>query len=315
VTDAATDAIDAHSAAAIAKGSTSFAAASRLFGRALRQDAAALYAWCRHCDDAIDGQDHGHGMTALTDAERRTRLDLLRQRTLAALAGEAMEEPAFAAFQRVALKHRFPAAWPLALLDGFAMDVEGREYRVTEQTLDYCWGVAGVVGVMMAAIMGVREQAVLARAQDLGLAFQITNICRDIREDAEHGRLYLPAERCGAAGLGGGTGEVLDPRNQAALFAVVRGLLTLAEDYYSSSRAGLRDLPFRGALAVAAARGIYREIGRRILRGGPDTLARRMQVPKPVMGWLLLRGSLVAVWSRVDRFTPKAARPPLWSKI
>ncbi|WP_374471129.1 phytoene/squalene synthase family protein [Phenylobacterium sp.] len=309
------DAVVAHSEAAMEKGSTSFRAAARLFGHELREDVWQLYAWCRRCDDEIDGQDHGGASIPLTDAARRERLEMLRRETRAALAGEPVTDPAFVAFQRVALKHRMPEQWPLELLDGFAMDVDGATYETTEETLRYCWGVAGVVGVMMALIMGVRDDAVLKRAQDLGLAFQLSNICRDVREDAENGRVYLPAQALRAAGVAATPEALRNPFNHDQVFTVVEEMLDLAEAYYRSARVGIRDLPFRGALAVAAARDVYREIGRRIRRKGPDALASRMSVPKPVMAALVARGALVAVWSRVERLFQAPPRRPLWSRL
>jgi phytoene synthase len=309
------DAIVAHSEASMEKGSSSFRAAARLFGQELREDVWQLYAWCRHCDDQIDGQDHGGASEALTPEVRRERLAILRRETRAALAGEAVTDPAFVAFQRVALKHDLPEQWPLELLDGFAMDVDGVTYETGEETLAYCWGVAGVVGVMMATIMGARDPAVLERAQDLGLAFQLTNICRDVREDAENGRVYLPAAALRAAGVAPTAEALGDPESHAQAYEVVRAQLALAESYYSSARVGIRDLPFRGALAVAAARDVYREIGRRILRAGPQALGSRMSVPKPVLALLVGRGALVAIWSRAERLLPRPARPAVWSRL
>lgn len=309
------DAVVQQSEASIRKGSSSFDAASRLFGKTLREDVWQLYAWCRHCDDEIDGQDHGHDTQAISDAERRERLARLRRLTTAALAGEPVTEPAFIAFQRVAQRHAIPAQWPLELLDGFARDAEGRGCDDLPDTLLYCWGVAGTVGVMMALIMGARDMAVLRRAQDLGLAFQLSNICRDIVEDARNGRLYLPANWLAAAGLPADPSRLSDPAYRDALYAIACRLLDLAEDYYRSARVGLRDLPFRGAVAVAAARGIYRAIGRRIRRGGPQALATRMKVPKPIMGLLLGRGVLVAIWSRAEKLWRPPARPDLWSRL
>ena len=300
---------------AMERGSGSFAAASRLFDRELREDVWLLYAWCRYCDDEIDGQNHGHHMAPPSPVDRLRRLTRLKGLTHAALSGEEMVEPAFAAFQRVALKHRFLPAWPEAMLDGFAMDVERCDRIRIEDTLEYCWCVAGVLGVMIAAMMGVRDPQVLRRAQDLGLAFQLTNICRDVREDAENGRLYLPADLIRRVGLEPKPTALFDRENQGSVFRVVDELLALAESYYRSARVGLRHLPFRSALAIASARGIYREIGRRILSRGPDALRGRTVVPKAVMSWQLLRGGLVAACSRAERLSAAPARPPLWSKI
>ncbi len=310
------DAVVSESEASIRKGSTSFALASRMFGRGLREDVWQLYAWCRHCDDVIDGQDHGGTSEPVDDQERRERLARLREETLAALNQRPVDDPAFVAFGRVAAKHHLPPVWALEMLDGFAMDVDGRRYDTVDEMLDYCWGVAGVVGVMMAAIMGApRSPDVLKRAQDLGLAFQITNICRDVREDAENGRVYLPRETLRAAGLKGSPTEVLGAVGNQQLYGQVRALLELAEDYYRSSRQGLRALPFRGALAVAVAREVYRHIGRRIVAEGPRAMRSRMRTRRRFLPYLVLRGAGVALVSRLERLLPAMARPPLWSHI
>lgn len=309
------DAITVASAQSMEKGSSSFSAAARLFGRRLREDVWQLYAWCRHCDDEIDGQSGGGPSVQLGAEDRAQRLAQLRTRTRLALAGAPQEEAAFAAFARVARAHQMPEQWPLELLDGFALDVEPKPFASQADTLAYCWGVAGTVGVMMAIIMGAREDQVLRRAQDLGLAFQLTNICRDVREDAENGRVYLPADELAAVGVPATPEALMDPDHQAAVFAVVKVQLQLAEEYYRSARAGLRGLPFRGALAVAAARDVYREIGRRILRKGPEALASRMSTPKPILVLRLLRGGFIALWSRVEKLTPPPERPRLWSRL
>jgi phytoene synthase len=195
------------------------------------------------------------------------------------------------------------------------MDADGRGYLQVEDTLAYCWAVAGVVGVMMAQVMGVRDPTVLRRAQDLGLAFQLTNICRDVLEDARGGRVYLPAELLRRHGVEATPAAVADPRHADGVFAASGELLARAESFYESSRVGLRDLPLRSAMAVAAARGIYREIGRRIRRRGPASLAARVTVPAPAIAWLLLRGAAVAAWSRVERGSPPPTRPVLWTRI
>ena len=139
----------------IQKGSSSFAAAAALFSAETRADAEMLYAWCRYCDDVIDGQELGHGMAAPGPDAAQARLEALYAQTRAALAGEPTDDPNFAAFQRVALRRRIPERYATQLIDGFAMDVAGRRYETLEDTLDYCWHVAGVVGVMMALVMGV----------------------------------------------------------------------------------------------------------------------------------------------------------------
>ncbi|HZV83479.1 MAG TPA: phytoene/squalene synthase family protein [Brevundimonas sp.] len=313
---ATADAILEASRVSIVKGSKSFRSASRLFDPEVREDAWLLYAWCRACDDAIDGQDHGHGHEDISPEEQRTRLARLYDQTRRALAGEAMADPTFAAFQRVALRHRLPERWPLDLIDGFAMDVDHRDYRTIDDVMAYCWHVAGVVGVMMARVMGASDPEVLRRAQDLGLAFQLTNIARDVVEDAGNGRVYLPADWLGEAGLAPTAEAVADPANRAQVHAVTSRLLKLAEPYYDSARDGLRGLPFRSSMAIAAARGVYREIGRKVRRRGPGVWRRRVVVGKPLKLWLFGRGFLIAIWTQVlDKGRPPPARPPLWTRV
>ncbi len=310
------DAVLEASKASIVKGSKSFRSASRLFDPEVREDAWLLYAWCRACDDAIDGQDHGHGHEELAPEEQRRRLEGLYDQTRRALAGEAMADPTFAAFQRVAQRHRLPDRWPLDLIDGFAMDVDHRVYRTIDDVMAYCWHVAGVVGVMMARVMGASDAEVLRRAQDLGLAFQLTNIARDVVEDAENDRVYLPADWLVEAGLEPTAGAVADPANRAKVHAVTTRLLLLAEPYYDSARDGLRGLPFRSSMAIAAARGVYREIGRKVRRRGPGVWGQRVVVHKPVKLWLFGRGLLIAIWTQVlDKGRPSPPRPALWTRV
>ncbi len=257
------------SRAHIEKGSRSFAKAARLFPADVRASAYMLYAWCRHCDDEIDGQAFGGAISPSANSpSARTpeeRLATLRARTLAALAGTA-EDPVFVGLHRVAQRHRLPDHLPLDLIEGMAMDVRGRVYVELDDTLSYAYHVAGVVGLMMAVIMGVRERGVLARASDLGIAFQLTNIARDVMADAAAGRVYLPAVWLHAEGVA--SDRVADPASRAGVVRVTERLLAVADDYYRSAAIGIDHLPFRCAWAVASARRIYSGIGREVrLRG------------------------------------------------
>ena len=305
-------ALAASSRETIRKGSKSFAAAAALFDADVRADAEMLYAWCRYCDDVIDGQDLGHGMAAPDPAAARERLRALYAKTEAALAGQPMDEPEFAAFQSVARGRRIPTRYPLELLAGFAMDVDARHYRTAEDTLEYCWGVAGVVGVMMALVMGVDpdDLPTLRRAQDLGLAFQLTNIARDVVEDAANGRVYLPADWLAQAGVA--EGAVADPAQRDGVFAVTQRLLALAEPYYASALDGLPRLSLRSAWAIAAARGVYRQIGLEVLRRGPRAWDTRVSTSSAMKVRLAAEGLWIALASRGRREAP---RPPLWSRI
>jgi phytoene synthase len=252
---------------AIQRGSKSFALAAQLFDPPTREGAILLYAWCRHCDDQIDEQMLGFRTGAPSSGSAEERLAALERETRRALAGEPVEDPAFAALQEVARRHDIPQGHPLDLLKGFAMDVEGRRYETLEDCCRYCYHVAGVVGVMMAYVMGARGEDTLDRASDLGIAFQMTNIARDVVDDAGAGRVYLPGDWLREAGVP--SGEVARPEHRHAVHAVTERLLDEAERYYASAQVGLARLPFRSAWAVAAARRVYRDIGRLVRQRGP----------------------------------------------
>ena len=304
------DAVVRSSEAAIAQGSQSFAAAARLFDRQTRDDAVMLYAWCRHCDDVVDGQTLGHAQEADFRAGQRERLEQLRVQTAAALAGERSDDPVFEALRLVVERHVIPHRHPQELLAGFAMDVEDRRYETIDQTLSYCYHVAGVVGVMMAMIMGVRDPRVLDRASDLGLAFQLTNIARDVVDDARMGRVYLPAEILRRHGIS----EIRpDDREQwPALHRAALELLALAERYYASAYAGMSALPPRSAWAIGAARRVYRAIGEKLRQGGPDAWAQRVSTSKAEKVRLLALALGDVGVTRVRRGDPD--RQGLWQR-
>ncbi len=282
----------AASASIISRGSKSFAAAARLFDPTTRGHAIMLYAWCRHCDDEIDGQDLGIGQRSPAPPEQRARLEQLRRDTEAAMRGEAVDGTPFVAFQRVFLECDIPRNYPLELLDGFAMDVEGHECRTLSDTLRYCYHVAGTVGGMMATVMGIRDPEVVARAVDLGIAFQLTNIARDVMQDAADGRCYLPWQWLADAGVPEDTGQFPDHRD--VIYGQTIRILDEAERYYESARHGIGRLRFRNAWAIASALAIYRDIGRVVRRDGPDVWQHRATVGVGRKLVLLLKGAALA---------------------
>ena len=213
----------------------------------------------------------------------------------------------------MAQRRSIPERYAIELLDGFAMDVEARRYETLEDTLDYCWHVAGVVGVMMALVMGVApgDLATLRRAQDLGLAFQLTNIARDVIEDAANERIYLPAAWLAEVGVP--LEAIAATEHRAAVFAVTRRLLDTAEPYYASAVAGLAALPLRSAWAIAAARGVYRQIGVIVAARGAAAWNTRASASGPMKAWLALQGGFTALASRGRAAGERPAG--LWSKI
>ncbi|WP_290653626.1 phytoene/squalene synthase family protein [Aquisalimonas sp.] len=307
------DAVALQSRAQIEKGSKSFAAAARLFDADTRDSASMLYAWCRYCDDVIDGQVLGFADQAPQSHTPEARLALLHERTTSAYRGEATDDPVMRAFQRVAHRHAIPESCALDLLQGFRMDVEEFRYRTIDETLTYCYHVAGVVGVMMAMVMGVRDEETLDRACDLGLAFQLTNISRDVLEDAAMGRCYLPEDWLLEAGVD--TRHLERPSNRDGLARVARRLVGEAEPYYDSALTGLSRLPFRCAWAIAGARGVYRAIGRDVHRLGPAAWDRRVSTSRgQKVRLLMLAGVQAAAARTLGRWRTPAPRVGLWTR-
>lgn len=304
------DAVVAQSQQAIKLGSKSFAAAARLFSEDTRNDVVMLYAWCRHCDDVIDGQTLGHQPESDFRNGQRARLEQLKARTAWAMSGAQLEDPNFEALRRVVSRHGIPERHLQELLDGFTMDVDQRRYETIDDTLEYCYCVAGVVGVMMSMIMGAKEPAVLDRASDLGLAFQLTNIARDVIDDARMGRVYIPAEILARHGVKSVNPD--DHSHWPRLHAAALDLLEIADDYYASALVGLSALPPRSAWAIAAARRVYRDIGERLRSQGPDAWKRRVST-SAARKFFLLTASLTDVIA--SRVTPtKQPRQNLWRR-
>lgn len=299
----------------INKGSKSFALAARLFPSRMRDDAYMLYAWCRHCDDVIDGQELGHrtGSTARNREQMQVALAQLERETTDALNGRPCSH-AFMALARVVRQHEIAHRHPFDLLEGFRMDVDGRSYQTPADLLSYCYHVAGVVGVMMAQVMGVRDRETLERAQDLGIAFQLTNISRDIVEDAAAGRRYLPAAWLADEGIE--PEHVAAESNRTALAAVARRMLDLADAYYDSASCGLGALPLRAAWAVGAARSVYRDIGGLVRQRGPSAWDTRAVVGTERKLLAIAGGLSRAIVSRpaLSIGTVPPRDPSLWTK-
>jgi 15-cis-phytoene synthase len=258
----------AHCEAAIRHGSLSFHAASRLLPSVVRDPALALYAFCRVADDEVD----------LTH-DKAAALERLRERLELAYAGRPENAPPDRAFAALIEHYNMPRALPEALLEGLEWDVSYRRYNTLSDVISYSARVASSVGVMMCVLMGVRDRSALARACDLGVAMQLTNIARDVGEDALEGRLYLPLDWLEKSGL---SAEALmeDPRPSKVVRYMVRNLLIEAERLYRRSEAGIAVLPLRCRPGIYAARYIYAGIGDQLQQMGYDPVTRRARTTK-----------------------------------
>jgi 15-cis-phytoene synthase len=277
-------------------GSKTFFAASRVLPARVAAPAAALYAFCREADDAIDLSTDRHA--ALADL--RLRLDAVYAGAPRALVSDR-------ALAFVVQHARLPRLLLEALLEGFAWDAEGRRYDRIEDLHAYGARVAGTVGAMMALVMGTRDRLALARACELGVAMQLTNIARDVGEDARAGRLYLPLQWLREEGIDAAA-WLREPIFCAGIARVVQRLLAEADRLYARAESGVAALPRGCRPAIQAARLVYAEIGREVEAAGLDSVTRRAVVSAERKAVLMARAA-VALLHAPGNASLRAAAP------
>jgi len=258
----------AHCRDVIRTGSLSFHAASKLLPVSVRDPALALYAFCRLADDEVD---EGNNKTRAV-LDLRNRLDL-------AYSGMPCDAPEDRAFAAIVAEFDMPRALPEALLEGLAWDAMERRYATLSEVRDYSARVASAVGAMMCVLMRVRNRDALARACDLGVAMQLTNIARDVGEDARASRIYLPTDWLDDAGI-----SVEDffanPQASPDIRRIVRHLLAEANRLYIRSEAGIGALPLQARTGIFAARYIYDGISAAVRRNAYDSVSMRAHTTK-----------------------------------
>lgn len=280
-------------------GSKSFHLASKLLPQRAREPAGALYAFCRMADDAVDLEDGG--------PETLARLSALLNRVYAA---SPANDPVERALADTVSSFAIPRPLLDALLEGLAWDEAGKRYDTLADLRAYGARVASTVGVITTLMMGVRDPVALARAADLGVAMQLTNIARDVGEDARNGRLYLPESWMREVGLS--PNAWLDqPVFDHRLAAVVQRLLESADRLYARSKGGIALLPWDCRTGIHAARLIYAEIGKEVERQDFNSISQRAIVGKGRKLRLLATafGASVIDSGRRSRLAP--AIPPL----
>ncbi|MGJ5050598.1 phytoene/squalene synthase family protein [Bradyrhizobium oligotrophicum] len=273
-------------------GSKTFFAASKVLPRAVGDPAIALYAFCREADDAIDGP-----------GRRVDAVELLHERLDRIYDGTPDDSPVDRALAGVVAHFTIPRALPEALLEGLAWDAQGRRYETLSDVLAYAVRVAGTVGVMMSLLMNRREAGTIGRACDLGIAMQLTNIARDVGEDARAGRLYLPRQWLREAGLDIETWRAA-PFFDDRIGRVTARLLAVADVFYARASAGIADLPWSCRPGIHAARLIYAEIGREVARAEFDSLSRRAFVSMPRKLQLLGKAAAMSLLQEQPSLAP-----------
>lgn len=282
----------------IRAGSKSFYAASLLLPGETRLAARALYAFCRSSDDLVDEQNQ--------DGQATVRL---AERLDAIYAGRPFDLVSDRAFAEVVQSHGIPRVIPDALIEGFVWDERTRFYDTPDELLDYNARVASTVGVMMAAIMGCRDRHALARAADLGLAMQLTNIARDVGEDAARGRIYLPLDWLREEGIEPDA-FLARPEASPGIRAVTKRLLDLSDEFYSCALSGVAALPIKCRPAIRSAAFIYRAIGNEIKKNSYDSISHRAHTSRRRKIELIARATaapLALVPARSDSPHPSVA--------
>jgi 15-cis-phytoene synthase len=245
----------------VARSSRSFSFAARLFDKPTRERAWLLYAWCRRGRD-IAGEEVGD----LKHAENVAQA--IRVLTGRALEGQPTADPAFDGFGVVGQEAGLTMQLADDVIEGFAFDAAGWQPHSEADLIRYCYHAAGAAAVMMARIVGVPEdeEETLDRAFDLGVAFQLCTIARDLSEDDAAGRCYLPLEWLSEADIP--PGELMKPRYRDRLVKLAARLVDLAETYEASARLGAGVLSFRQRWAVLSAANNYLAIGDKVRRRG-----------------------------------------------
>lgn len=269
--------------------SRSFSLAARFLPARVRGDVMALYAWCRTVDDIVDEA------TDLDEAQGY--LDRLKADLLALADGRPATDAATEWIAPLIRDSKVDPRHAIELIEGMEMDSNGFRPRDEADLRRYCYHVAGTVGLMMTQLMGTRDPAARKHAIALGTAMQLTNIARDVREDARRGRSYLPGiddplSASNALGEDSG-GDHVGDRVQLSIERILR----LAEQQYTIAAVGIEYLPRDCRVAVRMALRVYREIGREIVRQDYPILQGRI-----VVGRFRFLRVAVASWCASVRF-------------
>lgn len=288
----------------IFKGSRSFSLASLFFSRNEKICSWKLYSWCRYCDDLIDEVNDEFVLNQNLQNLRSETSSLIHHRP---------DNFFMAGMYDVVQEFSLPLKYPMDLLRGMEMDVSGQRFQTLQDLEEYCYCVAGTVGLMMCHILGIRDEVALKHAVSLGNAMQLTNISRDIVEDYRKERLYLPLSWLSEKDIE--ENELLSQSNQDNLLELQGRLLLRADQLYFHGLDGLRYLSLRSAWAVLIAAMVYSEIGKVIRHNPAKSLKERSVVSTKKKIAIIFKSFFLMVPLIFRQMKLKKVAPPqsIWS--
>lgn len=236
--------------------SKSFYFSAQMLPREQRWATFALYGFCRHCDNLIDTPRQRTETEILGEIQRLTE-----ELQIAYNTGES-QDPIIRVFILVAKAYGIPIVYPLDLLNGVAMDVQQTRYKTFDELSLFCYRVAAVVGLMMTHVLGYKDERAFGYAKQLGIAMQLTNILRDVKEDKEMGRLYIP--QADLAQFGVTEQDIFNEKMTPQLRALMKFQVERAHQYYTEAVLGISLLKTESQYAIYSAARIYRGILRKI---------------------------------------------------
>ena len=266
--------------------SKSFYFSARMLPKAQRWATYALYGFCRHCDNLIDTPRQRTETEIVREIQRLTE-----ELQVAYNTGES-QHPIIRAFILVAKAYSIPIEYPLDLLKGVAMDVQQTRYNTFDELSLFCYRVAAVVGLMMTHVLGYKDERAFRYAKQLGIAMQLTNILRDIKEDKDMGRIYLPQKDLMRFGVV--EQDILAEKITPQLRELMKFHVERADRYYTEAMPGISLLETESQYGVYSAAKIYRGILRKIEDHNYDPFIDRVFVPSTEKIWILLHEGLRA---------------------
>lgn len=255
------------------KYAKTFYMATRFLPNHKQRSIFAIYGLCRYLDDLVDEAEDLALEKKICNSEILNRLDEFKSRLVMAYNGKKLEDPILTAFSDTLTRFEIDIELPLQLLEGVASDLTKKRYTDFQEVYDYSYKVASVVGLMTSQVFGYSEENALTHAVDLGIAMQLTNILRDVGEDLQRGRIYLPQSDMDQFGVT--EADLFDHKISSEFIEMMQFQISRARQYYNSSDKGIPMLEKDSRLPVALARQNYSRILDKIEENGYNVFGHR----------------------------------------